>query len=66
VSAADNGTFVNITLNAAALAAINAAAGGQLAIGGSLGIAAVPEPGTFAPIGLGLLGVAAFRRRRSA
>lgn len=36
VSAADNGQYVNINLNAAGLAAVNAALGGQLAIGGAL------------------------------
>jgi hypothetical protein len=36
VSAADNGTMVNITLNSDAIAAINANLGGMIAFGGSL------------------------------
>jgi len=36
VSAADNGTVIEIDLNAAALAALNAAAGGDFLIGGAL------------------------------
>lgn len=36
VSAADNGTVVSIVLNAAGLEALNAARGGQFAIGGAL------------------------------
>lgn len=36
VSAADNGTTIQLTLNAAALAALNAAIGGSIAFGGAL------------------------------
>jgi hypothetical protein len=38
VSAADNGQVVNINLNAAGLAVLNAAIGGQVAIGGALNL----------------------------
>ena len=56
-----------ITLNAAALADINAAAGGFFSIGGTLTPGStVPEPGTIALAGLALVGFAVkFRRLRS-
>jgi hypothetical protein len=43
VSAADNGQVVNINLNAAGLAVLNAAIGGQVAIGGALNLTP-PQP----------------------
>jgi hypothetical protein len=53
VSAADDGTQVNISLDASALAALVAAEGKQFAIGGSLGPVAVPGP----IVGTGLPGL---------
>jgi hypothetical protein len=67
VSAADNGQFVNITLNSAALTLLNANVGNQVAFGGSLGpfISAVPEPLSLSLFGAGLAGVGALRRRKA-
>ena len=53
VSSVDNGTQVLITLNSAAISALNLARGGSFAFGGDL--AAVPEPGA---AGLLLTGLA--------
>jgi hypothetical protein len=65
MSAADSGTWVRVPLNAAGLAALYGAAGGTIALGGSLAnVGAVPEPQTFALM-LGGLGLAAWRVRRS-
>jgi PEP-CTERM motif len=68
VGFADNGMQVAITLDAAAVAAINADAGGQWAVGGTL--SSVPEPATWAMmlIGFAGLGYAGYRRtlRRAA
>lgn len=60
-----NGTIVAISLNAAAIASINAAAGQNWFVGGSLNTAAIPEPATWAMMiaGFGLVGAAARRRR---
>jgi hypothetical protein len=72
LTAASNGTFVNIVLNAAGLNAINSAIqnGGAFQLGGSLnfpGTGAVPEPATWATMlaGFGLVGVASRRRARA-
>jgi hypothetical protein len=58
-SAADNGTQIAFNLNANALAAIAAASGVEgtslFAIGGSISLASVPEPSTWALLGAGLL-----------
>ena len=63
VSAADNGTQVLITLNASALAALNAAEGQEFAIGGALeSSTATPEPGTVMMLGSALAGLLYFRR----
>ncbi|MSV27302.1 MAG: PEP-CTERM sorting domain-containing protein [Bryobacterales bacterium] len=55
-----------ITLNAAAIADINQAAGGFFSIGGTLtpSTPAIPEPGTLVLSGLALIGLAAKFRRR--
>ncbi len=63
VTAASDGTYVNMTLNGAALAAINAAAGGEFAIGGAVN-SPVPEPGTLALLGSAALAGAGFLRRK--
>jgi hypothetical protein len=68
VTAADDATQVVFNLNAAALAAIQAALNssggpGLFVIGGSI-TGEVPEPGTFLSLGAGLLAVAVLRRRR--
>lgn len=60
VTPADDGTYVTITLNAAALAAINAAAGDRIAFGGSV----VPEPGTLVLTGTVALAGFGFIRRK--
>lgn len=66
VSTADNGTQVLINLDADALTALNAAEGGQWAVGGTLGTfsAGVPEPTTWAMFILGIFGVGAMLRSR--
>jgi hypothetical protein len=62
----DNATQVVIGLNAAAIAALNAAKGGQFVVGGS--VTGVPEPATWATLlaGFGALGCVLRLRRRSA
>jgi hypothetical protein len=66
---ADGYTVTSIPLNAAAVAAINAAGMQQapgFAMGGTLAQAATatPEPASLAVLGAGLLGLAGLRRRR--
>ena len=69
VSGADNGTQIVITLNAAGIAAINAAiqnGGGGFAFGGALAPpSGVPEPSTAAFLGVGAAALAALARRRN-
>jgi len=57
----DEGTIVEITLNSAGLASINASAGGDWAVGGTLNN--IPEPTTLPLLGLGLV-VCKMRRSR--
>jgi hypothetical protein len=61
VSAIDDGTQVLITLNAAALTAIQAAEGQSFAIGGGVNVA-TPEPGSAILLCAGLLAVAVMSR----
>jgi PEP-CTERM motif len=66
-SVADDSTTISISLDAAALSAINGAAanGAQFVAGGAVSSSSsVPEPVSMALCGLGLAGLAFFRRRR--
>jgi hypothetical protein len=65
MSYADNGAWVRVDLNAAALVAISNAAGGSIVLGGSLAnVGPIPEPQTIVLVigGLGWLGWQARRR----
>jgi hypothetical protein len=66
VTAADQGTQILVTLNAAGLASLNAAAGGDWAVGGSIYGAQTPtpEPGMLIMFGSGTLGLAGILRRK--
>ena len=66
VTAADQGTQILVTLDAAGLASLNAAAGGDWAVGGSIYGAQTPtpEPGTLIMFGSGMLGLAGILRRK--
>lgn len=66
-SPADNNQFRTLTLNANAVADINAAVGGNFAFGGTLspGVA-VPEPATWAMMLLGFFGLGGALRARKA
>ena len=65
VTAASDGTYIDISLDAAALAAINAHAGdGNFAIGGAVNMVTTPEPGTLSLMGTGLLVGAGLIRRK--
>ena len=63
-TSADQNLFRSITLNAAALAAIQSSAGGLFALGGALESQAVPEPSTLSLLGLSLGALIARRRNR--
>ena len=59
VSTADNGTQVLVSFDLAGITAANLAAGGEFAIGGSLGVYnPAPEPSTWALMALGFAGLA--------
>jgi len=64
VTSADQGTQILVNLNAAGLASLNAAAGGDWAVGGSIYGAQSPEPGTLILLGSGILGLAGVLRRK--
>jgi hypothetical protein len=58
------GGYITIGLNAAAVADINAALGGDFSIGGTLQHEAVPEPTSMTLLGLGALSLAGYGYRR--
>lgn len=68
-NSSDNYTYTNVTLNGAALADLNAAAGGDWAMGGDVGaeVVATPEPASMVLLATGLLalGGTVTRRRRT-
>ena len=72
-SAADNGQFINFTLGAAGISALNSNIGRQMAFGATVNPGfvaapiAVPEPSSLAIFGTGFLALAGFgalRRRK--
>jgi hypothetical protein len=63
VNAGDDGTQVTITLDSAALAAINAAEGGNFAVGGAVVLGGVPEPTSMLLLATGLGVLATLRTR---
>jgi hypothetical protein len=62
----DNGTQVGITLDGAAVAALNAAEGGSFVVGGALNGGTVPEPATWTMmlVGFGVAGATLRGSRR--
>jgi len=60
----DDGQWVNIQLDAAALNSINAAAGGDWAVGGAVNSAVAPEPSSIVLFATGFLGMAGAIRRK--